>query len=128
MHNHRVSLVPKYEWGWSSDTRGAAIALNQGDVENLWYTRMKMKTPEGASVEVNFKARIEQPQGGVWDVTIQLQHEGNGPEHENQAITQDISLSHDYEFTLSGRDGPTLVRLVLVSFSEFLGSEDSGEK
>ena len=77
---------------------------------------MMAGTPKGAKVEIDFKARIKRLQGDAWDTTIQLRHKGDGPEHENQAITQEISLSHNHEFAIESRGGTTLVRPVLISF------------
>ncbi|KAE8452030.1 hypothetical protein EG329_002195 [Mollisiaceae sp. DMI_Dod_QoI] len=98
---------------------GAVRSLSQGDEKKLWFTNIKMTSPERPIIEVNFKARIEKYRGGIWYATIKIQH-------EKKVITQDIALPPYYEFTLGGDTGPTFVRPVLISFSKLL-AEDGGK-
>jgi hypothetical protein len=107
-----------FEW-LSNNTQDAIVALEPGDEESLWYTQLSIKIAKGPRVKIDFRAWITQLQGGAWDVMIQLQNHGVGPEHETQATTQNISLSHNCEFSIESCGAPTLVRPVWIPISEF---------
>ncbi len=117
-YNDRASLASVYKTVATHLTQyGAVRGLSLGDGENLWFTNIKMTSSEHPIIEVNFQARIEESRGGIWDATIEIQR-------EEKIITQNITLEPNCEFTLGGDSGPTLVRPILISFSEFLDEDD----
>jgi len=71
-------------------------------------------------LEVKFTVRIAQSQDVPWEARIQMKCEDGEARNILRASTLNMPVSRDYDFTLDGKNGPTLVRPVFVPLSEFL--------
>jgi hypothetical protein len=94
--------------------------LKQDGGTDIWQTRLKVQATAGVLLEVKFTVRIAQSQDVPWEVRIQMKCKDGEARNILRAFTLNMPISRDYDFTLDGKNGPTLVRPVFVPFSEFL--------
>jgi hypothetical protein len=122
VNSSQIKIYP-YDENWSAsqaETYGAAIALKQENETDKWHTRLMVETSAHWLLEVKFTVRIAQSQDFLWQVEIQVKCEGGEARNILRVSSLKTSISRDYDLILDGKNGPTLVRPVLVPFSAFL--------